>query len=333
VYVVNDLTVPNSDPGINNSVEINVFTKMCDDIRFAQPCDMAKRSVSYFRPPNDLVVTPQAENMEEQEMAPVSESTDTMVASSQPVADHMMSVFFGEEITSIRQMIKRYNLHSVSPMIGDQSFALQLPDMPYYNGYCPDGVTLDQAGNKFNYSQNTYLNYFTPAFVAYRGGLRWKHLLNTAASPDCYLSVNRSSGVNSANGDVSGNQYVPYAFNTYANIFGSASLAVAAAVTSLPSMSEGGFVTPTRVNPCAEVDLPFYNNRRFMCARRINNLNPRTLVDELPPVHDVLSVGDAKGLLNYVAAAEDFSLNFFLSVPTMYSVGLEGEYPIPAIPV
>lgn len=342
VYVVNDLTVPNTDPGLDNSIEINVFTRMCDDARFAQPADMNLRSVSYFRPPDVTTITPQADVMEEQEMAPVSQGVDTSCASDQPVSDHMMSVFYGEEITSIRQMLKRYCFHSLTPMDPGKITTVTKPDFPYYYGYNPDSMYEDTAGQKYAYCSNTYLNYFTPAFVAYRGGLRWKQL-NLIREDSTYINLGavmtttRESGIKTNNTiDFTAYKwYRPYELteidNYLFNLGANKPLAVAGASNSMSALTVGGFVTPTERNPAIEVDLPFYNNRRFMCARRIRNLEQRNLDDEHPPVHTTQNIGRSTGVFNYVAAAEDFSLSFFIGVPIMYSVGTDiaAQYPVP----
>jgi len=354
VYVVNDLTVPNTDPGIDNSVEINVFSRMCDDARFAQPAEMRKRSISWFRPPNmvqaeeDVSIQPQSAEMEEQEMAPVSTGADTVIASPQPVSDHMMDVFFGEEITSIRQMLKRYCYHSNVALRNpngsgpgtSRKFNLTTPDFPAYCGYNPDSPYMTEIAGvpiPYLFSSCTYLNYFTPAFVAYRGGIRWKKLIHKAIhsqptdeQPD-HLSIIRSSGVSGTNAVLPAFANMAYQpletgeslnpFRDYGNTVRDSSYHV--------SFSSGGFLTPTERNPAVEVDLPFYNSRRFMSARRIQNLGDRQLDDELPPVHTTTTIGCYCALENYVAAAEDFSLSFFIGVPVMYSDGRLGEYTYP----
>lgn len=342
VYVVNDLTVPNTDPGIDNSIEINVFSRMCDDARFAQPADLKKRSISWFRPPDQPVaIQPQSAEMEEQEMAPVSTGADMTVASSQPVTDHMMDVFFGEEITSIRQMIKRYCFHEFTPLGSlPRKWRITRPDFPAYPGFNPGSSNsgdFDGGSVPYAFNQCTYLNYFTPAFVAYRGGVRWKKLLqfnrgeeNTTGD---HFSIVRSSGVTSTNLAVAIGTGTPYRPNATGQALDPFRTAVTATRFSafMESFTGGGFLTPAYRNPAIEVDLPFYNNRRFMCARRINNLAERALDDELPPTHVTTTIGVASAIENYVAAAEDFSLSFFIGVPVMYSVGTLGEYLVPIV--
>jgi len=343
VYVVNDLTVPNTNPGVNNSIQINVFASMCDDARFAQPVDMSRRPISYFRPPageeanSEPVVEPQSDTMAEQEMAPVSAGVDTSIAAEQPTTDHMMTVFYGEQITSVRELLKRYAFHSCTPITGDLFQKVTMPDMPYYAGYNPSGMNITSSGywtgSRYAYCNTTYLNLFTPAYVAYRGGVRWKHqLIDYNQGTTDMFTVVRSSGIVKTWTDA---EYIPYSKEASINMFGFVGpqepRMARLAASFFPSFTNGGFTTPKSLNPVAEVDLPFYNNRRFMSARRINNLDIRTTDDELPPVHSIVTCGGYQGVVNYVASAEDFSLAFFIGVPPIYNVGVDAFYPLPEV--
>jgi hypothetical protein len=61
VYVVNELTTPNS--GVNNDIQINVYVSMGDDFEVAQPDDYFQRFV--FKPQSGLEsegIVPESEN-------------------------------------------------------------------------------------------------------------------------------------------------------------------------------------------------------------------------------------------------------------------------------
>lgn len=364
VFVVNDLTVPNTDAGIDSDVEINVFTKMCDDARFAQPDDKALSSITYFNATapsaQSKVATVEAQSdevekvdMKDQEAAPVSEQPDTMCAADQPVTDHMMDVYFGEQVTSIRQMMKRYCLHSLNSVgleLSNQALgtntSTRMPDFPYYFGYNANGVNETAAGDKFSYCYTTLMNYFAPAYVAYRGGIRWKHLIQLSQNDpqtdqnlnDSWISSTRTSGFNKTLGGAP--TYTPYKRNE-TTIIGATTGAnandklAASAVDSTGGTVSGAYVTPQRENPDCEIELPFYNQRRFMSARRIDNVsqrfpNPDFADVEFPPCHNVQANGPVGVMYNYVATAEDFSLNFFIGVPIMYSLGVFSPNGLPA---
>lgn len=355
VFVVNDLTTPSPDPGIDATVQVNVFVNMCDDARFAEPTDRALSNMSYFPStppvqPQVLEVIPESDESvaEVQLSAPDSTDVTTQVGTMGDPTDHTMDVFFGEQVTSIRELMKRYCLHSAINMSNGSTSAdanagvtcrLTMPDFPYYSGYNPDGPR-GSASGPFSYSFMTPLNYFTPAFVAYRGAIRWKHYAvrtpngyvgSTAenTSTDATLFVHRSDGV--ANSFSSSFDYVPYSFSTSDNIFRRISNSHARAIRmTFTSLFDGALGTPVQVNPDGEVELPFYTNRRFYNARRIRNLStPRSPVDEQPGVHTVTYCGQNATLLSAVASGEDFSLSFFIGVPIMYSIGPKSPNPIP----
>merc|ERR1711862_171736 len=143
-----------------------------------------------------------------------------------------MDVFFGEQVVSIRELLKRYCLHSgyTTGKFADEyagvTMNLTQPDFPFYKGYCPSGPH-DSVDGSFAYSHMTYLNYFAPCYVAYRGGIRWKYLATRNATGqdgvlleqtrDVFASVTRSDGVTkslSAYGS-----YVPYSYDVEKSVF------------------------------------------------------------------------------------------------------------------
>jgi len=349
VFVVNDLTTPNPDPTVDASVEVNVFVKMCDDARFAEPTDAAISNISYFPSaapviPQTLEVVPESDEQvaEVQLSAPVSTDVTTEVGAVGDPTDHTMDVFFGEQVTSIRELLKRYCMHSAAFTSNDDAqttCVYTMPDFPYYYGYNPDGPDNSLSG-PFAYAQMTMLNYFTPAYVAYRGAIRWKHWATRTpieqsdtgvnSNFDLPMMVERSDGLTRSLS--SPLAYVPYSLTFSSNILRAATSLRRAVLQTYTSLYNGALATPVGLNPDGEVELPFYTNRRFYNARRIRTLATRAVNDELPSVHTIYISGQRTVLFNYVAAGEDFSLAFFIGVPVMYSIGF-GSPNAPPTPV
>jgi hypothetical protein len=360
VYVVNDLTTPNPDPSVDASVEVNVFVNMCDDARFAEPTDAAISNISYYPPvapiqPQALEVVPESDERvaEVQLSAPDSTDVTTSVGASGSTDDHIMDVFFGEQVVSIRELLKRYCLHSgavtggTATENGGYTMNLSQPDFPYYKGYCPSGPH-DSVDGKFGYCHMTYLNYFAPCYVAYRGGIRWKYVAtrnpfangasgtgySTTSLADVCASVTRDDGTTKSLSAV--RTYSPYSYSSETSLFrflqntGLPSGFADVVVSNFQSEANGAYVTPVQLNPSLEVELPFYTNRRFFNARRIDVVDVRTLSDENPPTHNLQVTGNRCAILAYVAAAEDFSLSFFMGVPVMYSQGMDSPNTYPA---
>ena len=309
---------------------------------------------------DDVEVEPQSDEKvaEVQLSAPDSTDVVTDMGAEGSTDDHTMDVFFGEQVVSIRELLKRYCLHS-GVFTGvyaneDRGWTMDLtqPDFPFYKGWCPDGPHMSTSG-PFAYSHMTFLNYFAPCFVAYRGGIRWKYLAtrnpistgNTDASSttqaDVFGSVTRDDGLTK---NLSGDQvYTPYSYSSVVSIFRSTVLSGfnnafgRTLVTSCQSEVTGAHVAPIEMNPSLEVELPFYTNRRFFNARRINVVDTRQADigrpiggnHENPPVHKLQITGNKCAVLGYVAAADDFSLSFFTGVPIMYSQGGDSTYGFP----
>jgi len=357
VFVVNDLTTPNPDPSVDANVEVNVFVNMCDDARFGEPTDAAMCNISYFpseppTQPQTLEVAPESDEQVAAVQLSAPDSTDvvTSVGAAGSTDDHTMDVFFGEQVVSIRELLKRYCLHSgvTTGKLDSEEFGttmnLTQPDFPYYKGYCPSGPH-DSTSGKFAYCHMTYLNYFAPCYVAYRGGIRWKYLATRNPTSkgeqpyavdtlsDVFASVTRFDGVTKSL--TAFGTYIPYLYDVGLSVFSSiANTAVDSnfadkIVSSCESEANGAYVTPIQLNPSLEVELPYYTNRRFFNARRIDIVDTRVLSDENPPVHELQVTGSKSAVLGYVAAAEDFSLSFFMGVPVMYSLGRYSPNPFP----
>lgn len=86
-------------------------------------------------------------------------------------------VFYGETVSSVRQLIKRYGYYrTLVPSSGSTSTSndsYYLTQFPLYYGHCPHGV--DTVGPvPANLVGTTMLNYFAPAYGMWRGGVRYK---------------------------------------------------------------------------------------------------------------------------------------------------------------
>jgi len=91
----------------------------------------------------------------------------------------------------------------------------------------------------------------------------------------------------------------------------------------------GGHATNSATNPCLEIELPFYSQFRFFPAKYTNreespefcNFHKIQMTTTDQYFNDTFTVQDTykrAGYDSYVAAAEDFSLFFFLGCPRMY---------------
>lgn len=85
-------------------------------------------------------------------------------------------VFYGETVSSVRQLIKRYAYYrTLVPASGSTTTSNDyyvLTQFPLYYGHCTHGV--DTGAVPMNMVGVTFLNYFAPAYGMWRGGVRYK---------------------------------------------------------------------------------------------------------------------------------------------------------------
>lgn len=306
VTVVNELTSPNST--VNNDISINVYVSMCEDADFAVPNDRIRGySYAYL-----AGVQTQAGEYEDTGDQPQPEAASETLEPCLPMADHSTSVYFGEKLSSFRQLIKRFAY--LGPMFAPAATAgdalYELSDFPAARGFYILGLDTDGT-NRVNNVYTTIMTYLAPAFIASRGGIRRKYLYNsTVASPPGYMTVSRSDpgAVIPSKGmaaDVTTNSYL-FSKNRVANQIGSA--LYGAALTSITQQ------------PILEVELPYYKNERFDTARWPSGAAGIGGQGTLRHRLNVRQPAGTHFLDVYVAGAEDFTLIGFQGCPPISSM-------------
>lgn len=330
VYVVNDLTVPNSI--VDNDIEVNVFVSAGDDFELFDPTSKNIEDLVWFEPQLGEIFSPQMaetsgqtmnqpdSDLTKQEDEPMKEQPSQTMAPTLSDQDHTSCVYYGDPITSFRQCLKRYNYHTaITPTTTNTSLLkVRNNNFPYYRGYAPGAVHLTSVpapGTAYNYCKMTLLNYITPAFTCRRGGLRWKYL---RAGGSGFQSTHLLMASRDATPDGAYDQQET-ALITQSG--GSLSDRVRQAEVLLPHTWDGAVATSTFHNPVVEVELPYYDDIRFVPAKQANmtgvqNFNHfhwlstvwETTTSDTPLVHCFVSVG------------EDFNLGFFTGAPVAWRV-------------
>jgi hypothetical protein len=254
---------------------------------------------------------------------PIKEETVQTMASSLSDQDNTSLVYYGDPIVSFRQCLKRYNYHSTIVPSGVLSAAyLQKKcnnDFPYYRGYAPGAIhTADTT--PYNYCHMTLLNYITPAFGARRGGIRWKYMRVGGATMDRqqYMAVIRNADSGAAHYE----EMVTFLTSGTGNVSDRAR----AYEMEFPHTWDGAAFTTIEQNPVLEVEMPLYNNVRFVPAKLANMgsggfLNFHWLLSWWQG-HDTNST---PAIHAFVSIAEDFTLGFYLGPPVAYRVLMEDE--------
>jgi len=363
IYVLNPLVATNNAGTTGNGVEINVYTS-CPDLEVANPiCNVMNRYA--FQPPafenkptepveaapSEVAVSHAGfDESTQQDHAPNRGTVHWHIGPELKTHDaETQYVFYGDPVVSLRALMKRYSFHVAYPLTtkgqpqsnGTVINKFSLPDYPIppgrvaHNSRPPSIATTDNAGTTvglfgWSFSMNSFLTFYSPAFLCRRGSIRWKYYTQRSAQypaqadthsvgcppvmtiargayPQNTFDVNliASDGTNE-NGYTTGREFH----------------------TNLPDGIGGQCVTSTENQPVLEIELPFYNYYRFAPTQEfadfvdVNAGNTTLLANEAPHHSLCVSLTGEKGqgstLLSYVAAGDDYSLSMYLGPPLMY---------------
>lgn len=339
VYVVNELTVPNST--VNNDIQVNVFVSACDDFEVAAPTDQYLGNLG-FTPP--AVAVP--ERALRGEVLPQSEEIDDVPIAGPPVLNHMgpmcptdsiiNRIHMGEAITSFRTLLKRYNLHEV--MAFDETefngtgavlkfVRTMFPFDPGYTSFsnADNNIIQDVTSGNYAYARMTLLNYLKPAYGGWRGSIRY--------TVDTTFNVTTDSAL--TNPDIGDSTWsVSRLASDLTGVITSipkddviypSTTTLASQKADLLNVNEnssgitGATRWSTKVNPIQSFEIPYYSPYRFAPAKRRTLW---TVPDVYQSSYELLGTC-IPGILpfyafNYVAAGEDFTLMFYLSPPIFY---------------
>jgi len=309
ISVVNELVSPIETDGTASStkapVQVNVYCKMGDDMEFAQPGEDASAwSTDMYHPTSSI------------EEANVTDPCDVVehCTTGAYIDNNNTSVFFGENVVSIRSLIKRYCL--VSSGSYDSSYGSNNEGVtriiPFTNAYVVKGKA----------RRNSYLSYLMPAFIVGRGSTRYK--LN-------YWQKNHQTAVTT--GCVNYNWVHRKASRTPLPTVGYPVLALhnqsdAMLDNFTPHGYNGACFTEVGYNPVIEFQLPFYSNTRFFLACHIRNVD--ATADEVIAMNPAMTqincaknaytgIGASGNVMQqWFSAGDDFSLSYFTGTPGVF---------------
>lgn len=334
VYVVNELTTPNTL--ITSDVSVNVFVACGDDIQFRNPSAVidqftwwpipnpeaedegngASTTIERFRPQMAEVegMTPGDTEDTAEPSKPMAQTVDETMLNTVSTDDNYSKVFYGEEIVSFRQLLKRYNLHytdALRDLQGTVVWKTTMNAMPFHKGFAPGGITPTTfpVASNYNFCKMTMLTYLTPAFTGRRGGVKWK--INAIAG------VGNNQGTMIASRLDDNAAYDSSIFDIDAQDDNGL---IANYFEALEGTASGGAVTNTYSIPTLEIEVPYQQNLRFSPAKRGDFTSDITYSDTL--AYDKMTNFSQGGELQanqfFVAGGEDYSLFFFTGAPIIY---------------
>ncbi len=338
VWVLNDLTAPTSGD-INNDIEIHVFACCGDDFEFQNPSQKLIERLTFH--PEEFVPPPLQLELDEQSgVSPtVANDMETTTNPLQPIATHVDSdvgqlyqgesklsdVCYGERIVSFRSLIKRYALHEIigiSNMDGTTqstsewyTFKRSGPAFPAPSGAYANAFH-EGAGGKYGFFNTPLLSWLTMGYAARRGGVRMKFAYLPLVVPGSsnYTDSNIYHFVRRMTERSQGEQrdFRKTAINPPANCTYSM---IAATYPLFPGGAEGMIMQPASQQPVLEAEIPWASPYRFAPAQKDSPLNPWEPAYEYTATYLKQASTNGAAVFKYVAAADDFSLFFYIGCP------------------
>jgi len=254
-------------------------------------------------------------------------ATSHAVVGASDVDDHNALVFFGERITSIRSLIKRFSLIYTgkftedTPVDEHQIVTRILPFVPAQVG--PNVAR-----------RNTFLSYMSPCFLIMRGSTRYK-----------LAYYNRGNGGTTLDRSNSSYQWLERISTTASpSTVGQAPVTATSTTNTqldglLPHGYQGLAYTDNQIQSTLEVQIPFYSNTRYMLGVYFENvantgtealIMNRTMTQNLGAKHVYTGLAAASEVMQqWHAAGDDFSMSFFLGVPPIYEPFVPPPRPPP----
>jgi hypothetical protein len=322
VYVVNELTVPNSL--VNNDVAINVWVSAGDDFEVAQPNGERMSRLRLTDPSN--LVQPQGFEVEPQGM---DEALDSKPTSSAPIntngaltqlSDQTNHIHFGENIRSFRQLVKRYNIHEFLQGrfgVGSRTTRYTRPALPFEPGYSATSsanitlpLVVPTGTAAYAYGYMTLIKYLSCAYGGWKGGIRYVIDTSEITNPSSIVA-----GIL-----VEDPTRIPGAFAVSRGDMGTAAARASNVATYYVVNGHGGItLQSTDVNNTVAFEVPYYSNYRFTPAKQRIKFNA-TMFNQ--PYYE-LKLNLDEGLstdraTTYVAAAEDWTCFMYLGPPVFY---------------
>lgn len=308
------LTALTAPVGTSN-VPIQVFVRGAENLEFANPRNLPP-GFSNFAVQSDTITTP---------------AISTTLGSPSHVDDNQYLVNFGEKISSLRQVLRRTSLVSVSTTPTDatkdywivQKSFTRIP--PFY-GYdtaggihTAKGLVTPANTYKFNFVNNHPLNWVLPAFVGYRGSTNWTFNV-VGPNPVPHAKVTRTN-LGSYNQSVSAvDGYTGYSFAK-----GSPSADAYGFLKSVDAGAAGMALTSQFTNAGLAVQCPMYTNYKFCGTSPAQATVPTTSDNEYADMFSLEVVLNNKvgptnagaAIWSYCGIGVDFNPLFFLNVPTL----------------
>lgn len=308
-------------PVLSTNVVVQVFVRGAENLEFANPTS-APAGWSVWNVQSDVVQT---------------DTKERILGHASVPDEHQYLVNQGENITSIRQLLRRMTLSSVSTPVTATGNAIVLyqkffAKIPPYFGYdigaginSAKGLVATGSNFKFNFTKVTPLNWICPAFVGYRGSVNWTFNMDNSGSGLGHARVSRQNL-----GSVPFSTVAQETFQSAAAGTSSANAAFYNQYTQ--DGAAGTALTNQLTNAGLSIQCPMYNNYNFASVSPNFATAPVASDGGLYDMYMLeLGFNNASGLIanttrlwSYVGIGTDFDPVFFLNVPVLQYIANGG---------
>jgi len=335
ITVVNELVVPDA----TTPVEVLISVSAGDDYELVNPSGLPMKVYPYTPAAQSMLSSEDfsafnrdslLEAQSSVEEVPTTENSPEQAAMvidiTQGVETHPEEkpiIFFGEKVTSFRQLLKRYSYYRMLKSSGGNPYQLnynyRLSAMPLESGFDPAGLDVTIDGAPYNYVGTNYISYVKRAFAGWRGALRWKFVPLTDNKS---LSVTRLTGPENRGLEI---KFEAVSYRSHNPAF-TAGAENYNRLTSAAESTAGTALTQCRSMDALEVEIPYTIPLRFSKTRGTFTATGTNILANACPGGDrfqftaTTANQDPVSLVDtYVAAGEDFTLFGWIGAPVVYA--------------
>jgi hypothetical protein len=310
ISIFDTLTLPqaNTDP-----VFVNVFVAGGEDLEFAAPATRELNTFTIFEPQSGLESPDMAHSTTDS--APLETPCVASFATPPGDVESALLTYSGEAVSSLRTLLKRTCWHSflwdTSPgtiagtVAGRRAWTF--PTYPTHHGKDPLSPTISTMG-PYSYSNFIPLQWAMLMYTGYRGGIRVHAMRTFPDSGQChYLSRTDDFEAGYAL------EEVQLPSNTNSNL-------QALWMTSSDTSPRGMELVNSGQQSVIEVEIPFYNKRRFLYTKRRDQYDTNPNNEYKYAEYGIVGRRSnlSSGALIGFSVGEDFQLGFYTGLPVLF---------------
>jgi hypothetical protein len=309
-------------PAASSTVKVLVFVRGADNLEFANPVnslsEVSASTMYSYLAPQSLFEISDADKEEKQQM--VAGGVTHAPAPSRYLVN------FGEAVLSLRQVMRRASLvdvrylgaDSTHPVVIFQKTQTRWPRPPGYDNTGLDsakGIVVTASNFNFNFCEFHPMAYIMPAFVGTRGSAIW-HFNIEGTTPIGHVRMLRMPTTNATIQEVTTTYAAPATSSTFARNY----------YVTCRGGSSGNCVTNQNTQAGLSVQLPNYAPYKFQTAAPTNYTYAQSADGSGYDSHQLeIGLNGLAGSLpsntklwSYAGIGTDFTVLFFLNVPTMW---------------